>query len=97
MDDKQFRQLMDKLSEISRLLGAVAKPTQSGAQKALLSTPLRIRMFKLMNGQRSTKEIAAMTERSKRNVDIFVKELHEAGLVSLIPLGKGKTKCPKKV
>jgi len=97
MEKEQFKQLMDKLSEITRLLSTLAKPEQTQARQSLLSTPLRRKMFKLMNGKRPTKEIADLAGTSKRNVDILVKELHRAGLVSLIQLGKGKTKAPKRL
>lgn len=88
---------MEKLSEITRLLNTLAKPAQAKALESLISTPLRKKMFNLMNGKRSTKQIAGMVGTSKRNVDRFVKELHKAGLISLKKLLKGKTKCPDRL
>jgi len=79
MEPRQFSQLMDELSEITRLLGVIARPIRTEARARLLSTPLRKKMFKLMNGKRPTKEIANMVGTSRQNVDFFVKELRKAG------------------
>jgi len=95
--NKFEKELLKKLNEIIRLLRVMSKTYVKESKEELISTSLRRRMFKLMNGKRSTKEIAKISETTKRNVDIFVKELHTAGLIILIKKGKGKTKCPKKL
>jgi predicted transcriptional regulator len=97
MDPNQFKELMGKLSEITRLLSAVANPSQTEARAHIISTPMRRRMFKLMNGKTPMKKIANTVGTSTQNVNIFVKDLQRAGLVSLVRIGKGKTKCPKRL
>lgn len=95
MDKKQFSEIMGKLNEITTLLKALVFSHREEAKKRLLSSEVRIKSYKLMNGKRSVRDIAGIVNTTERNVQIFVDKLENAGLIEVIKVGK--TRYPKKL
>lgn len=86
MDDESVR----LLRSIDRRLALLTVPQERDIRQKLddevLRTQARMAMFQAMDGKRGSPELARMVGASERAVQMFVKELLDAGLAR--PVGK---------
>jgi len=90
MQERILEELLDEVSQIRKLLTIVFTDRISEALTSKLSTKGRKDIWRLLDGKRSTSDIAEQSGTSLRTVQAVVKELRDEGLVSDGPRGNPK-------
>ena len=92
VDEKAIMVLLEEVSKIRQLLEMVARDSLKAELEKIATTPTRKRMWALLNGMTSTEEIAKKVNSTQRSVQIFVKELRNADLITMEKRGYPKRK-----
>lgn len=89
-DDSVLRVLASIDRRLALLTGRQERDMRRAVEQGLLRSEGRIKMFRSIDGQRSSPEIAKSAGVSDRAAQLFVKELLDAGLVRDTGSGSGR-------
>jgi len=86
-----LHRIEDRLQEIADILRVGHKETIEAAQRRVISSPLRKKIYSLCDGNRSVGQIAKILGKSIQQVSNNIVLLQNAGLIKEVR--RGKEKC----
>ncbi len=93
---KEETEIVEELREIKKLLKLLLKTNNIDSMiNKIVNTPKRKEIFELSDGKHSLDEIVKSVKITRMGLFNLLKDLEEAGLVTIIP--RGNARYPKKI